>query len=260
MNNYNFLNVVNCLTHTVHTANIKNCMNYLYGLYSMDAEIIAVANQKGGAGKTTVSMQLAGTLAKRNNKVLVVDADPQGTATRWAASATDEEPFPASVIGLSAANAKVHREVKKFIEDYRYIIIDCPPAADSPVPQSALLIANIALVPVIPSPLDMWATMGIKDLILNTADINEGLQARLVLNQVQPRTTLTKEAVEVLPKFGIEKTDASIHQRQVYRQSAVYGQTVHGLGNKSAIEEIEALTDEVLSIMDTRANLLCANG
>ncbi len=98
----------------------------------MTAKIITVCNQKGGSGKTTLSMQLAGTLARRKNKVLVVDADPQGTATRWAASASDENPFPASVIGLSAANEKVHREVKKFVGDYDFIVIDCPPAQIRP--------------------------------------------------------------------------------------------------------------------------------
>jgi chromosome partitioning protein len=215
----------------------------------MIAKIITVANQKGGSGKTTVSMQLAGTLARRKHKVLVVDADPQGTATRWAASASDGDPFPASVVGLSAASGKVHREVKKFIDDYNYIIIDCPPAADSPVPQSALLIADIVLVPVIPSPLDMWAAVGIKQVIFSVTDLNETLQARLVLNQCQPRTTLAQETLEILPEFGIALTTTAIHQRQVYRQSAVFGQTVHGLGNKVAIEEIEALTDEILSLI-----------
>ena len=83
---------------------------------------------------------------------MVVDADPQGTATRWAASADDEAPFPASIVGLSAASSKVHREVKKFVNDYDMIVIDCPPAADSPVPQSALLVSDLALVPLIPSP------------------------------------------------------------------------------------------------------------
>ena len=58
----------------------------------MPAKILAVVNQKGGSGKTTLSMQLAGALARRHHKVLVVDADPQGTATRWAASAEDETP------------------------------------------------------------------------------------------------------------------------------------------------------------------------
>lgn len=222
----------------------------------MTAKIIAIVNQKGGSGKTTVSMQLAGALARRGNKVLVVDADPQGTATRWAASADDETPFPASVIGLSAANAKVHREAKKFIDDYDYLIIDCPPAADSPVPQSALLIADLALVPIIPSPLDMWAAVGIRQVIQNVGDFNDTLQARLVLNQCQPKTTLAQESLEILPEFGLPLARTKIQHRQVYRQSAVFGQSVHNLGNKAqaAIAEIESLTSEVLEILTMKSS------
>jgi chromosome partitioning protein len=223
----------------------------------MGTKIIAVVNQKGGAGKTTLSMQLAGSLSYRKNKVLVVDADPQGTATRWAASADDQKLFPASVIGLSAANSKIHREVKKFINDYQIIIIDCPPAADSLVPQSALLIADLALVPIIPSPLDMWATIGIKEVIHNVSELNEDLQARLVLNQCQPNTTLAKEALEVLPEFGIELCQTFLQSRQVYRQSAVFGQTVHEFGSKAkeAIEEIEALTDELEIVLKNKQTI-----
>ena len=217
----------------------------------MTAKIITVVNQKGGAGKTTVSMQLAGTIAYKKKKVLVVDTDPQGTATRWAASASDDSLFPAAVIGLSNATAKVHREVKKFIEDYDYIIIDCPPAADSPIPQSALLIADLALVPILPSPLDIWATVGIKHVIDNVLTINEELKARLVLNQCQPKTTLTQETQDVLTEFGIPLAKTQIQQRQVYRQSAVYGQTVHELGAKAkpAIAEMEQLAKEVLKLL-----------
>lgn len=228
----------------------------------MPAKIIAVVNQKGGSGKTTLSMQLAGALARRGGRVLVVDADPQGTATRWAASAEDEKPFLAAVVGLSAASTKVHREVRKFVEDYQYIIIDCPPAADSPVPQSALLVADLALVPVIPSPLDMWAAVGIREVIANVSDINEELKSRLVINQLQPNTTLAKEAMEVLPDFGIELCRTYMHQRQVYRQSAVFGQTAHDFGSKaaSAVEEIEALTDELLALLNGRGVKITGKG
>jgi chromosome partitioning protein len=217
----------------------------------MAAKIIAVVNQKGGAGKTTVSMQLAGTLGRRGNKVLVIDADPQATATRWASSASDEQPFPASVSGLSAAGGKVHREAQKFVNDYAYIVIDCPPAADSPVPQSALLVADIALVPVIPSPLDLWASVGIGKVIENILDINEALRPRILVNQCQLNTSLAKEALDVLPQFGIDMARSRLHHRTAYRQSAVYGGTVHDLGNKAAqaIREVDALADEVLEIL-----------
>jgi len=217
----------------------------------MTAKIISIVNQKGGAGKTTLSMQLAGTLGLKKYKVLVIDADPQATATRWASSAEDDKPFPASVSGLSAAGSKVHREVKKFVEDYDYIVIDCPPAADSPVPQSALMISDMAIVPVIPSPLDLWASVGIRQVIENISDINEDLMPYLMVNQCQPNTSLAKETLKILPEYGIPVMKTKLHQRTVYRQSAVYGGTVHNLGSKAspAIKEVDSLAQEVLKIL-----------
>lgn len=217
----------------------------------MISKIITVANQKGGAGKTTVSMQLAGAFGKKDIKVLVVDADPQATATRWATSAEDENPFPATVVGLSAAGGKIHREIKKFINDYQVIIIDCPPAVDSPVPQSALMISDLVLVPIIPSPLDIWATVGIKKMIENIQDVNESLDARLVINQCQPNTNLARDVIEILADFGINMTDNQLHQRVVFRQSPAIGGTVHDFGKKAnqAIEEVEGLADEVMDIL-----------
>ena len=216
----------------------------------MTAKVITICNQKGGPGKTTLTIQLAGAMARRGLKTLIVDADPQGSATRWVASA-EEEPFPAPVVGLSVANTKVHREVQKLIGDYEVILIDCPPAVDSPIPQSALLISDLALTPIVPSPLDMWASVGIRQVIENAQHVNEGLQARLVLNQYQPNTTLAKEALQVLPDFGIALCKNSLGDRQSYRHSAVFGSTVHHFGNaaKDAIDELEALTTEILSLL-----------
>jgi len=225
-----------------------------YGDYFMKAKIIAVVNQKGGAGKTTVAMQLAGALGRRGHKVLVVDADSQGTSTRWAASADDSKPFPATVVGLSAAQGKLHREVKKLMDDYQYIVIDGPPASDSPVAQSALMIADLALVPIIPSPLDMWASIGIKKAIEDATDINENLKSRLVVNQCQPNTLLARDVLDLLAEFGIKMARSQFHQRTVYRQSAVFGQTVHDFGAKAepAINEVEMLIDEVLELLNVK--------
>jgi chromosome partitioning protein len=214
-------------------------------------KIITVCNQKGGAGKTTLSMHLAGALARRGNRVLVVDADPQSTATRWAASADDAQPFPASVVGLSAADAKVHREVQKFAANYDFIVIDCPAAADSPVPHSALLISDIALVPIIPSPPDMWAAVGIRRVIESVSTVRESLKARLVVNQCQPNTNLAKKVLDILPEFKMQVCRTQINQRVAYRKAAGFGSTVHTLGASAtdAINEVESLTDEVLEIV-----------
>ncbi|MGB5037235.1 MAG: ParA family partition ATPase [Blastocatellia bacterium] len=222
----------------------------------MSALIVVVANQKGGSGKTTVSMQLAGTIAQRGLRVLVADTDPQATATRWAASAPDDAPFPAAVIGLSAAEGKVHRELRRHVDNYDLIVVDCPPAVDSTIPQSALVVGNLALVPVIPSPADLWATVGIRRVIDNIrAGANETLNSRLLLNQCDPHRTLAREAVEILPEFGIELASSRLGHREVYRQSVALGATVHVLGSRAAqaIAEVEALADEVLEILGVSA-------
>ena len=148
----------------------------------MIAKIISVVNQKGGTGKTTLSTQIASAFSVlHGKKVLLVDADPQGTATRWATTAEEDQPFPAAVIGLGMAGKKLHVEVRKHINDYDVIIIDCPPSIDSETPQSALIISDLVIVPVIPSPPDLWATVGIKKLIGYVEPLNDQLQKLLIL-------------------------------------------------------------------------------
>lgn len=215
----------------------------------MTARIIVVANQKGGAGKSTVAMQLAGAFARAEGKVLVVDGDPQNTAMRWASSAPDETPFPAAVVNLAHAGKQLHREVRKFLADYDYVIIDCPPSVDSPVPQSALLVADVAIVPVVPSPPDLWAAMGIKALIENAQTINESLRPFLLANMVQG-TALGKEVLQLLNDFGLPLLASTLGLRTAYRQSSVYGSTVFELGSQARVAqaEVEALKNEILTV------------
>jgi chromosome partitioning protein len=228
----------------------------------MTAKVIACANQKGGSGKTTLAMQLAGTLGLQGVRVLVVDADPQASAQRWNSAAPDEKPFPATVIGLADAGEKVHREVGKHVGVYDYIVIDCPPAVESAATQSALMVADLVLIPIIPSPTDLWAAAGIRKLIENVKDtINESLEARLVPNMVQSNTMITRDVLDLLTSFGIELLGAQLHLRTAYRQAAALGCVVATLGSDAhaANDEINTLTGRVLQLLELRAHAKKAN-
>jgi chromosome partitioning protein len=213
-------------------------------------KIIAIVNQKGGAGKTTTAMQLAAGMVKKGKNVLIVDGDVQGTASRWAATSHNDTGFPATVVNLSHASEKIHREIRNFLGLYDIILVDCPPAADSGVAQSALCVADLALIPMLPSPPDIWASIAIKEVVAKAKIVNEGLEARIVLNQYQPTLTITKEINLLLPKLGIKVFDTKIAQRTSYRESAAIGGSVYDLGTKGkqGCEEFNSLIDEIYSI------------
>lgn len=217
----------------------------------MLSKIIAVSNQKGGVGKSNISLHLAASLGLRRYKTLLIDADIQGTVTRVVSNAPDAKPFPAAVVGLSHAQESIHREIRKFVADYDFIVIDCPPSAESKITQSALLIADLVLVPMIPSPEDAWAAVGIKRLIEHASVVNEALQARIVPSMCDTRARLAREMLEYLDTFGIPLSSSRIGHRTAYKECKLTGQTVHAFGKAAAIaiKEVEDLTDEILHIL-----------
>ena len=209
-------------------------------------KIVACFNQKGGSGKTNTAMQLAGTFGKRGYRTAIVDLDPQGTASQWVSMAEEEHPFPASLLNLAPLGGKMHREVRNHVGNYDVIVIDCPPAIDSPAPSSALLIADLALIPVIPSPSDIWAAVAARSLAAKSAEINEGLIIRVLANMVQS-TTLAGGAIEMLEAdkdAPLLKTRIGL--RSGYRECQLTGSTVHDLPrNQQARAEVNQLADEI---------------
>ena len=219
------------------------------------ARIIALVNQKGGPGKTTLAMHLAGELARRGGRVLIADADPQGTATRWAAAAPEDRPFPAAVAGLGHADTALHRELQKYLEPFEWIIVDCPPSADSPLSRSALVVADLAVVPVIPSPPDLWSGVAIRQVLADVSAVNETLLSRVVMNQCKTNTRLAARTLELLPRYGIPVCRQRIGDREVFRHAAAGGVTVADLPRAgAAAREIAALTDELLTVLETTRN------
>lgn len=216
----------------------------------MAAKIITVANQKGGAGKTTLSMGVAGTLGRRGSRVLVIDADAQATSRMWATAAADEKPFPAVVINLSDAQGKLHREVKNHLEHYDFVVIDCPPSVEAPATQSALLVSDVCLIPIPPSPADFWSSRGIKLLVEKAQTINETLQAFVIVNK-HKKTALSASVLHVLEDFGIPLFEAKLGDKTAFQEAMINGASVQALGRtaKPAIAEIEAVTDELLARM-----------
>ena len=144
-------------------------------------------------------------------------------------------------------------EIKKFYEGNEYIIVDCPPAADSPITKSVLLVADLAIVPFIPDGLNMTAAVKIRDTIEDAKIMNPYLRGLLLLNRVEPNTKITMEVMKLLPEFNMPKANIKLHKRTHYAETFLMGATVHNLKSKAkeAIEEIEAFTDEVLEFLNS---------
>lgn len=219
----------------------------------MSANIITCFNQKGGAGKTTISVHLAVGLARRGFKVALVDADEQNSAMNWSSMASEESIFPVTMMSLAAMGPRLHQELKKHIDNYDFVVVDCPPALNSPIPKSAMLVSDLAIIPMKPSPLDGWAAEPAKSLASQVKVINENLLIRVLPNEVQPRTTLFQEAMEYLKTdMEIPVMESRLSLRTAYRECAALGRTVYDSGRSAAeaVKEIESLVTEVIGLLN----------
>lgn len=220
----------------------------------MAAKIVSVFNQKGGSSKTTTSMQLGGSLGLCGYKVLICDTDVQRTAFRWARSNQAGE-FPAHVESFSGNPEVILSEIQKVVDEYDFIVIDCPPAVESPIPSAALLISDLALIPVMPSPPDVWAAVAAKELAVTAREQNKTLKILVVPVMVQKQSGMAKFLLEALTgdeEFPVSKSRIGL--RSAYRDSVLMGATVHAVPRaQAAIAEVDALTGEVLATFKMRA-------
>lgn len=211
----------------------------------MASTVIAVVNQKGGTGKTTVTMNLAAGLARRG-RTLVVDGDPQGSAGQWARMASEERPFPASVFVVAGP---LQRELRALRKDYDFIVVDCPPTLEGGTVEGALGSADHVLIPVLPSPMDLWGSVRMGRSLEQAQAANPRLKPHIVVNQVEVRSALSRAMKHALMEIDIPALEQHLRRRAIYRRAALEGSSVYDLGKPglAAADEIDAIIDEVLA-------------
>lgn len=226
------------------------------------AHVIAVANQKGGCGKTTIAVNVAGCLGREGYRVLLVDADPQASAMKWRMNKEENSlPFEIRVHPYPT----LHKDLPRWpeAEGHDIILIDCPPGGQGRagrtdnITRSAILACHLVLIPVRPSPLDYQASEEIMPLLNEINVLRGDLQACLVVNCKPPsKTRISSDAKDAAKMFfttegfaaGVLETE--LHTRTAFVEAPATGQSVIDYAPSSkAAEEIRGLTMEVLQCL-----------
>ena len=207
--------------------------------------IIALLNQKGGVGKTTLAVHLASEIARLHLNVMLVDADPQGSALDWSeARLRAGRPRTFGVIGIPRET--LHREIAAIAKAVDHIIIDGPPRVTA-LTRSAMMAADLVLIPVQPSPIDLAACTEIVSLVDEATTVKPLLGAAFVINRKIVGTVIGRQISVALNPFKLHVMEAEIGQRVAFAESAINGMLVRELDRDGrANQEIQALSFELI--------------
>jgi len=206
----------------------------------MSAHIITIAQQKGGAGKTTLAAQLAVALADGGNKVTVMDIDPQASLSGWHGLRAQSTRGLAP-IGLSDVSGwRVSTELDKLKRGNDYVIIDTPPHAETEA-KNAIRAADLVLIPIQPSPMDLWATKPTLEMAKK-----EKVEPLIVLNRVPPRGKVLEAMRKAVDDDQLPVAQAGLGNRTAFAASLMDGRgVVESAGRSPAAEEIRTLAREI---------------
>lgn len=206
--------------------------------------IVALLNQKGGVGKTTLALHLAGAWSAQGQRVLVIDADPQGSALDWAEQRVREGlPRLFGVLGL--ARETLHKELPDLGRDLDHVIVDGPPRVAG-IARSALLAADLVVIPAQPSPFDGWASGEMLRLLDEARIFRPQLRARMLLNRCAARTVIARETADALLDQDPPVLASRIGQRVAFADAARTGRLVSEVAaGQIAAREITALAAEL---------------
>ena len=207
--------------------------------------IIAFTSPKGGAGKTTLAAHLGHCLQERGHSVLLIDADPQGSLLSWAEETDGSYP---SVIGMHQPK-QLARETQTMGAAYEYVVIDSQGSLGEMIP-AALKVADLVLIPIQASALDVWANSDLVELIQARQQITDGLPtAAFVINRLKPNTRLSRELRDAVGEYGLEILDGAVHDRIAFAESISNGETVL-THSGPARQDIEKITEQVVEAFD----------
>ncbi len=206
--------------------------------------VYVCAGQKGGTGKSTVAIAVAAELVARGRKVLVVDADPQGSARTWADVAA-EAGHPSPAVVAMGANMHLPGQLDAVAEPFDVVIVDTPPRHGD-IMRAALMVADLAVLPCGPSALDAWALAESLEVLEEARTLRPELKACVLLTRKVARTAIGASAREVLADSGLPVLATELHYRVAYQEAPAAGLgIVQYAPGTAAAGEVTALVDEL---------------